>query len=201
MNSNPFATIASEELKPDGFKYVPDVFTESEEREIISQIEVLPFKPFEFHGFLGKRRIVSFGWRYDYSDQKLKASSDIPPFLTALRETASTIAAAPSTSFEQVLVTEYAPGAGIGWHKDKPIFEDIVAFSFLSACVLRFRKKNGAKWDRLSMNVEPRSAYLLRGAVRRQWEHSIPVMRMLRYSITFRNFASVSRIKPKLNAE
>ncbi|HEY1706817.1 MAG TPA: alpha-ketoglutarate-dependent dioxygenase AlkB [Rhizomicrobium sp.] len=85
-------------------------------------------------------------------------------------------------------MTEYAPGAGIGWHRDKPMFEDVVAISLLSPCTLRFRKRGGTGWQRASMAVQPRSAYLLRGAARREWEHSVPPVSTLRYSVTFRNF-------------
>ena len=90
--------------------------------------------------------------------------------------------------FQQVLVTEYAAGAGIGWHKDKPEFAEVVAFSFGSACTLRFRRKTAAGWDRRNLLVEPRSAYVLRGSARWDWEHSIPPQPALRYSVTLRTF-------------
>jgi alkylated DNA repair dioxygenase AlkB len=89
---------------------------------------------------------------------------------------------------EQILVTEYAPGASIGWHRDKPMFEDVIAISLLAPCILRFRRKQGDGWERASVGIGPRSAYRLRGPARREWEHSIPPLARLRYSVTFRNF-------------
>ena len=174
---------------PAGFAYRPDAISPDEERTLVGRFADLPFKPFEFHGYLGKRRIVSYGWRYDFAGRALRQSDDIPAFLFALRERAASVAALPPQSLQQVLVTEYAPGAGIGWHRDKPMFEDVVAISFLSSCVLRFRRKKGAGWARAAQSVAPRSVYLLRGASRREWEHSVPPVETLRYSVTFRNFA------------
>jgi hypothetical protein len=101
---------------------------------------------------------------------------------------------------QHVLVTEYPAGAAIGWHKDKRVFGDVIGISLLSACVFRFRRKSGATWKRASFVAEPRSAYLLRGPAREQWEHSIPPVDALRYSITFRGFrpdcASASASSP-----
>jgi alkylated DNA repair dioxygenase AlkB len=84
------------------------------------------------------------------------------------------------------LVTEYGPGATIGWHRDKGVFGDVIGISLLSPCVFRLRRKVGAKWERYSLTAEPRSAYLLRAASRTEWEHSIPAVDALRYSVTFR---------------
>lgn len=154
-------------------------------------LEALPFKPFEFHGHLGNRHIVSFGWRYDYAGRALRESDAIPEFLFPLREIAATLASLVPESLQQALVTQYVPGAGIGWHRDKPMFKDVVAFSFLSSCLLRFRRRQGTGWKRASIAVQPGSAYLLRGSARREWEHSIPPVNGLRYSVTFRNFSVV----------
>jgi alkylated DNA repair dioxygenase AlkB len=140
------------------------------------------------HGFFGNRRIVSYGWRYDYAGRALKESDPMPDFLLPLRDAAGRFAGLPAESFQQALVTEYAPGAGIGWHRDKPMFEDVVAFSLLAPCTLRLRHKDDGGWIRRSQLVAPRSAYLLRGPARFAWEHSIPPLTALRYSITFRTF-------------
>jgi alkylated DNA repair dioxygenase AlkB len=86
-----------------------------------------------------------------------------------------------------VLLTQYPPGAAIGWHKDRSVFAQVVGISLLSACTFRFRKQAGKKWERNSLTIEPRSAYLLDGSSRTDWEHSIPAVQTLRYSITFRN--------------
>ena len=86
------------------------------------------------------------------------------------------------------MVTEYAPGAGIGWHRDRPSYDEIVAVSFLAPCTLRLRKKKEQGWERRSAHIEPRSLYLLSGAARDAWQHSIAPVAALRYSITLRDF-------------
>jgi alkylated DNA repair dioxygenase AlkB len=151
-------------------------------------VSTLPFKEFVFQGFLGKRRVVSFGWRYDFNERKLVESDDIPDFLLALREPAARFAGLAPDRLQQVLVTEYAPGAGIGWHKDKAVFGEVVGISLLSDCRFRLRREVDGKWERASILAAARSAYLLSGPARWEWEHSIPGVAALRYSITFRNF-------------
>jgi alkylated DNA repair dioxygenase AlkB len=173
---------------PEGFRYQPDFISPDEEHDLLRQIERLPFESFQFHGFLGKRRVVSFGWRYDFNERELQKVNDIPPFLLPLRERAAGLAGLGPASFQHALVTEYAPGAGIGWHRDKAVFDEVVGISFLSACDFRFRRKKGSTWERATIVTEPRSAYLLSGPARTEWEHSIPPVDQLRYSITFRNF-------------
>jgi hypothetical protein len=173
---------------PDGFRYAGEVITPADERRLVAQFENLPFKPFEFHGYLGNRRIVSYGHRYDYAARALRNADAMPSFLDPLKEIASRLAGVPATGFEQALITEYAPGAGIGWHRDKPMFKEIVGLSFLAPCSLRLRRKVQETWERQAVAVEPRSAYLLRDAVRDVWEHSIAPMNALRYSVTLRVF-------------
>ncbi|MFL5579372.1 MAG: alpha-ketoglutarate-dependent dioxygenase AlkB [Gemmatimonadaceae bacterium] len=172
---------------PEGFRYRPEVVTADAERDLLLQVRELPFREFEFHGYTGKRRVVSYGWRYDFSDRVLHKADDIPPFLLALRETAAAFADLEPAQLQHVLVTEYGEGAGIGWHRDKAVFGDVVGISLLSPCVFRLRRKAGERWERVSLTAEPRSAYLLRGPSRTEWEHSIPEVDALRYSITFRN--------------
>lgn len=173
---------------PEGFAYRDDVITTSEEAALLAQFQTLPFKPFEFHGFVGKRRVVAFGWCYDYADQELRPGDPIPPCLLPLRTQAAAFAGVAADTLQQVLINEYAPGAGIGWHRDRPMFEDVVALSLGASCTLRLRRKWGDGWDRAKQILRPRSAYLLRGASRREWEHSLPPVTRLRYSVTFRNF-------------
>lgn len=173
---------------PAGFAYRDDLITPAEQAALVARFAELPFKPFEFHGYLGKRRVVSFGWRYDYGGRALEQSDPIPPFLLPLRDQAARFAGVAAEDLQQVLVTEYAAGAGIGWHRDKPMFEDVIAVSFLSPCLLRFRRKAETGWLRAAQQIGPRSAYLLRGPSRREWQHSIPPVDRLRYSTTFRSF-------------
>ena len=172
---------------PEGFVYRAEVISAEEERSFAERFALLPFAPFEFHGFLGRRRVVSFGWRYDYAGRQIRSSAPLPDFLLSLRERAADVAGLAADSLQQALVTEYAPGAPIGWHRDKPEFQDVVAISFLAPCLLRFRRRLGDAWERRSLDVLPRSAYVLRGAARSEWEHSIPPLSALRYSVTFRN--------------
>ena len=175
---------------PQGFAYHEGALSPAQERGYVEQFAGLPFAPFEFHGFLGRRRIVSFGWRYDYASRQLRPATEPPAFLAALRGMAALAVGVDTERLQQILVTEYTPGAAIGWHRDKPMFEDVVAVSFLAPCLLRFRRRQGDGWERRSIEVSPRSVYLLRGAARREWQHSIPPVDSLRYSVTFRTFVS-----------
>ena len=172
---------------PEGFVYREGVLSADEERHFAERFAVLPFAPFEFHGFLGRRRVVSFGWRYDYAGRQIRPAAELPELLLALRESAADVAGLAPESLQQALVTEYAPGAPIGWHRDKPMFQDVVAISFLAPCLLRFRRRLHDGWERRSLEVMPRSAYVLSGAARSEWEHSIPPLSALRYSVTFRS--------------
>jgi alkylated DNA repair dioxygenase AlkB len=175
---------------PQGFTYVENLVSPTEEMRLISELQPLPFKEFEFHGFLGRRRVVSFGWRYDFSGGGLQKAGDIPPFLLPLREIVAGFASLVAADLQHVLITEYPAGATIGWHKDRPAFGEVIGVSLASGCTFRFRRKEGPGWQRASLVLQPRSAYLLRGAARSEWEHSIPALDALRYSITFRTLAN-----------
>ena len=187
-------TLFSEALPamPDGFRYQPDFLSPDQERGLIGHLSKLALEPFEFHGYLGNRKVKAFGYRYDYSRRKTEPAAEMPGFLIPLRRKAAQFAGRKPEAFAQILASEYPPGAGIGWHRDKPQFEDVVGVSLLSPANFRLRKKSGAGWQRRSLLVEPRSAYLLAGAVRHQWEHSIPPQATSRYSITFRTLAGAS---------
>jgi alkylated DNA repair dioxygenase AlkB len=187
MSSQPGRLERQLEL-PEGFRYHPDVLDEEEEHTLVGEIKQLPFKDFEFHGFSGKRRVVSFGWQYDFNHARLSEADPIPAFLLPVREKAADLAGLAKQDLEHLLVTEYGAGAAIGWHKDRNIFTDVIGISLLSPCTFCFRKKAGGRWHRASVLLAPRSAYLLRGPARNEWEHSIPGVDQLRYSLTFRNF-------------
>jgi len=174
---------------PPGFKYETNLVTLAEEDDLLREIRRLPFREFEFHGFTGKRRVVSFGWKYDFSARGLQRVDEIPSFLLPVRAVAARFADVEPESLKHALVTEYSPGAAIGWHRDKDVFDDVIGVSLASACDFRFRRDVGGKWERMTVRLEPRSCYLLRGPARTEWEHSIPGVESLRYSITFRNFA------------
>lgn len=172
---------------PPGFRYQPALISDAGERQLLQEMEKLDFKPFEFQGFTGKRLIVSFGWRYDFNGGGLQKTEDMPDFLLAVRKSAAAFADMDPSRLQHVLLTRYPPGAAIGWHKDRSVFGQVVGISLLSACTFRFRKPAGKKWERSSLTAEPRSAYLLDGPARTTWEHSIPSVDALRYSLTFRN--------------
>src|SRR3954471_2976428 len=107
---------------PEGFVYCDAFLSAPEERDLVRHVEALPFENFQFHsGLVGKRRVVSFGWRYDFAERSVRKADDMPPFLLPLRGRAAAFAGLDPSSFQHVLVTEYAPGAGIGWHRDKAV--------------------------------------------------------------------------------
>jgi alkylated DNA repair dioxygenase AlkB len=181
------ALFDAEPVLPGGFRYAADLLAASEESELVARLSELPLKEFEFHGYRGKRRVASFGWHYDFAREALDRVDDMPPFLRALRERAAAFAALDPERLQHVLITEYSAGAGIGWHRDKAVFGEIVGISLLAPCVFRLRRRTGSTWERASITAGPRSAYLLSGASRSEWEHSIPPVEALRYSVTFRN--------------
>jgi alkylated DNA repair dioxygenase AlkB len=171
----------------EGFQYKDGILSADQERTLIALFERLPFREFEFRGFLGKRRTVSFGWLYDFNVRELQQAKEIPSFLLAIRQKAAEFAGITESRLQHALVTEYAPGAAIGWHRDRPEFEDVIGISLGAPCLFRFRRKNGMRWERASIELQRRSAYLLRGRARWDWQHSIPPVDKLRYSITFRS--------------
>jgi alkylated DNA repair protein (DNA oxidative demethylase) len=172
---------------PRGLVFREDFVNDQEQVELVSAAEKLSFKPFEFHGWTGNRETVSFGWRYDFNHARVEPAEPIPGFLMPLRERAAALAGIDPGAFEQALVIRYDVGAGIGWHRDRPVFEKVFGLSLLSPCVLRFRRRYAGGFERFSLDAPPRSAYLLTGEIRHDWEHSIAPMELKRYSITFRS--------------
>ena len=156
-------------------------------RSFLEHFRKLDFREYEFHGYFGKRRVVSFGLRYDPNEGAVRSTEDIPGFLLPLRQKAADFARLAPSELQQALVTEYTPGAAIGWHRDRPAYRDIIGVSFCSSCRFRLRRKRGSGWERAALLVEPRSVYLLQGPARTEWQHSIPPAERLRYSVTFRS--------------
>jgi alkylated DNA repair dioxygenase AlkB len=181
--------LAPDPVPIEGFSYQADLVSSALEAALITDIAKLEFKEFEFHGFHGKRRVVSFGIRYDFADHRTHLAPQIPAFLHPIRARAAGFAGVHPLALRHALVTEYQPGAAIGWHRDRPVFRDVVGISLLSPCRFRLRRKSGATWQRHAITLAPRSAYLLRGTVREQWQHSIPPAAALRYSVTFRTLS------------
>jgi alkylated DNA repair dioxygenase AlkB len=173
---------------PEGFAYRPEFLSPAEEARLAEWLATLPFEAFQFRGFEGKRRVVSFGWKYDFARSHLIRADDMPQELLAVRERAAAFVELKPEELQQCLLNEYLPGAPIGWHRDRPMFEKVVGISLLAPCNFRLRHAVGEKFERTAIQLEPRSIYALTGEVRTAWEHSIPPVKAHRYSITFRNF-------------
>jgi alkylated DNA repair dioxygenase AlkB len=178
---------------PPGFVYRADFVAPDEEQALIGRLAALPFEPFQFRGFEGRRRVVSFGWRYDFNGPGLVQADPMPPWLLPVRDRAAAFAGLPPEAFAHVLINEYREGAPIGWHKDRPAFERVVGISLGAPCVMRLRRRVGDGFERKNVPLAPRSAYLLTGPARTDWEHSLPEAKALRYSITFRNLRAEAR--------
>jgi len=174
---------------PPGFLYRTGVIDEAEEAALADALGRLELRAFEMRGYSARRRVASFGVRYRGAGPELEEGPPIPEFLLALRHKAADLASLAPGALVHALVNEYPPGAPIGWHRDRPAFGQVVGFSLLSPCVMRFRKARDSGWERRSQTLEPRSAYWLAGEARSVWEHSIPPVETLRYSVTFRTLA------------
>ena len=176
-----------------GLRYEETVITENEEHMLIERLDALDLAPFRFHGFLGNRRTQSFGWRYDFDDASFTPAEPIPDWLQPLRERAAEFAGLRPDDFVHVLLARYDPGAGIGWHCDRDVFEQVVGISLKTAATLRFRQRTPSGFRRANLEVAPRSAYLLSGEARHDWEHRITPGDALRFSITFRTLSAKGR--------
>jgi alkylated DNA repair dioxygenase AlkB len=174
---------------PEGLTYRPEFITRAEEAELIARVRQLPLTPFQFGPFEGKRRVVSFGWHYDFSRQRLEEAEPFPEWIMPVIRAIERATALDDGAIRHVLFTEYEPGTGIGWHRDKKQFDKVFGLSLGAACDFRFRRKDGAKWQRFTLRAEPRSLYTMEGDARSVWEHSIPAVADLRYSVTFRTMA------------
>jgi alkylated DNA repair protein (DNA oxidative demethylase) len=175
--------------------------SEKEERELIAWIGEIGLSPFRFQGWTGKRLTRSFGWRYDFDDATFAQAEEIPSWLAPLRERAADFAELAPAEFAHALIVRYDPGAGIGWHRDRPQFDKVVGVSLGAPTVMRFRQRTASGFRRANVELDPRSAYLLGGEVRQDWEHSIAPHQALRFSITFRSLSerglrSRSRLPP-----
>jgi DNA oxidative demethylase len=178
---------------PAGFLYEPDFVTVDEERQLLTAIETLPFGDVRMHGVVARRRVVQFGWRYSFDARQLTAGEPVPAFLEPLQVRAAALIGCAPGELSEVLVTEYMPGATIGWHRDAPPFGEIVGVSLRAPCTFRFKRGEGRDVRRFTQTLAPRSAYVLAGEARSAWQHSIPAVRALRYSITFRTLRGAAR--------
>jgi alkylated DNA repair dioxygenase AlkB len=179
----------------DGLDYRADFITPDEEAALIEHLEVMDLAPFRFQGWTGNRKTRSFGWRFDFDDASLQPTEPIPDWLEPLRDKAAALAGVVPGEIAHALIARYDPGAGIGWHKDRSVFDRVVGVSLHSAATLRFRQRTASGFRRFSLPVEPRSAYLLWGEARYDWEHRIVPGEALRFSITFRTLSELGRRK------
>jgi alkylated DNA repair dioxygenase AlkB len=192
------ALFADGNAGPEGLRYEPDFVTKATEAELVARLQELPLQPFQFGTYEGKRRVASFGFRYDYSLRKLQEADPIPGWLASIIGSVERFGDLPAASVRQILCTEYDAGVGIGWHRDKPHFDKIFGLSLKAPCKFRFRRAAGDKWERFTLNAEPRSLYMMSGESRQIWEHSIPGVEGRRYSITFRTMrADAAESRPR----
>jgi alkylated DNA repair protein (DNA oxidative demethylase) len=175
---------------PAGLLTRAEFVSREEEVGLLAHAGPLPFRPFEYQGWFGKRETVSFGWRYDFNQARVEPAPPIPDFLLPLRERAAQFAGLAPAAFEQALVIRYGVGAGLGWHRDRPQFDRVFGLSLLSDTVLRFRRRATRGFERFSLDAPARAAYLLSGEIRHEWEHSLVPVTEPRFSITFRSRAA-----------
>jgi DNA oxidative demethylase len=172
---------------PEGWKYIPDFLTAEEEAELLAHVEALEFSEVRMHGVAARRTTVHFGWNYIYDTRQLDRPEPIPDWVLDVRRRSAELVGVRAEDFEEVLITCYTVGATIGWHRDAPTFgPTVVGVSLLAPCDMRFRRRVGDRFERYTQQIEPRSAYVLSGPARSVWQHSIPPVPTLRYSITFR---------------
>jgi len=163
---------------------------QDEERMLIAAAALSPFR---YHGWLGKRLTASYGWSYDFDDSSFAPAEAIPDWLLPVREKAARFAGLPPGELVQALLIRYDPGAGIGWHRDRPVFGHVLGISLGAPATMRFRRRQRGGFDRASAVLAPRSIYHLTGETRHQWEHSIAAMAATRWSITFRSLSEKGR--------
>ena len=174
-----------------GLAQAAAMVTPAEEQALIAGIDAAPLAPFRFHGWEGRRLTASYGWRYDFDDASFRPTERIPDWLLPLRERAARFAGLEPEALVQSLLIRYDPGAGIGWHRDRPVFDHVLGMSLGAAAAMRFRRRRprefGGGFDRVSLPLAPRALYHLTGEARHEWEHSIAALAATRWSITFRS--------------
>ena len=172
---------------PQGLVYVPDFISVDEETDLLNIFSELEFKDFVLQGQAAKRKVYYYGYRYEFYTQHVQPSEEFPDWLKALRERAAPLAGLKAEEMEQALIGHYAPGAGIGWHRDAPAFgPTVVGISLASDDVMRFRKTLENSIEHYKQPLAKRSLYVLSGPARSLWQHSVAPVKETRYSITLR---------------
>ncbi len=190
--ANPTADLFGTPILP-GLAYRDALVGRDEEATLIAQIDEQQLAPFQFQGWLGKRLTRSFGWHYDFDTSRFGETDPLPDWLLPIRQRAAAFATLPEEALVQALLIRYDPGAGIGWHRDRPVFEHVVGISLGVTATMRFRRRKPGGFDRAAVPLPPRSVYHLSGEARHDWEHSIAEMDVTRWSITFRSFTASAR--------
>ncbi|MET3711484.1 alkylated DNA repair dioxygenase AlkB [Sphingomonas trueperi] len=177
---------------PSGLRTQANFLNDIEESAVIAAIDSAGLEPFRFQGWTGNRRTTSYGWRYDFEDGGFARAEPFPDWLVPLRDRAEAFAGLAPGALVQALLIHYPVGAGIGWHRDRPVFEEVVGISLGAPATLRLRRRTGPRaFDRAEQFLAPRSIYLLSGEVRHAWEHGIAPMAEPRWSITFRALSAL----------
>ncbi len=180
---------------PEGLRYEPEFLGEDDEAALVEIVRTLPLEAMQYKAWRAKRRIVSYGGRYDFTTGELEPAGPIPEFLEPLRARIAAWAGIPAERFRHALIAEYAAGTQLGWHRDVPQFEAVVGVSLAGPARLRLRPypPRGNRRALLALDLEPRSAYALIGPARWGWQHAISPTKTLRYSITMRTLRDASR--------
>jgi alkylated DNA repair dioxygenase AlkB len=186
-----------DELHLAGLHQAGEFVTPGDEQMLIASINATGLSPFRFHGWLGKRLTSSYGWRYDFDDASFAPAGAIPDWLLPFRAKAAQFARLAPGELVQALLIRYDPGAGIGWHRDRPVFEHVLGISLGAPATMRFRNRKLGGFDRASVPLAPRSIYHLTGEARHKWEHSIAAMEVTRWSITFRSLSERGRLQER----
>ena len=173
-----------------GLLSVEDAVDAALEARLIALIDAAPLEPFKFGQWQGKRLTANYGSGYDYQRGRTTDEPPLPQWLLGLRERLAPLAGLEALSLQQALVIRYDPGAGIGWHRDRPQYGDVVGLSLGAPATMRFRRRTDeGGWDRRAVPLPPRGLYRLSGEARHGWEHSIAPMSEKRWSVTFRTLA------------
>ena len=180
--------------EPDGLVFASEFLSTREERAVLDVLDALEFREVVMRGETARRTVRHFGFDYDYEGWGLAPAEPLPDALLWVRDRCAALAELDSEALAQALVSRYPAGAGIGWHRDAPMFgAKVVGVSLLSSCRMRFQRGKGDERRVFDLELPPRSAYVLAGPARSAWQHSIPATKSLRYSITFRTLKNPAR--------
>src|SRR3954447_188986 len=173
-------------MQVQGLRYELELMPPEMERQLLDVFEDLRWDPIVIRGQAARRTARHYGLDYDYEARTPKPGEPMPEWLGPTRTRAADSADAEPDELAEILVQRYPPGSTIGWHRDAPAFDKVIGLSVGGFSRLRFQRGKGEAREVFEVGLEPRSAYVLSGEVRRSWEHSIPPTKELRYSITFR---------------